>query len=686
MVWILDTKVPGESTVVNKMNKGSIRNISLLFCAALLSETSALSGSDLIERVVPVPADEQVPIVDFFRPSHFSNPSINPSGTHVAALVPVDSHREGMVIADLVKGKFKTLHGSKDMDISKLWWMSDDRILFSVIRENLYAAGLYVATRDAKSYVVEQYSACRVIGIPQSNPLRPVVWISQNAYDDLKDAGVVQINSAKSLRKNSVHPGTAGGSLDTGLAVYGVNASVSRGYPKPEGVAVGYVADRFGELAFALTSFEDGNRLFRLEGKSWEACPVDLDRYLVIGPGDRDGELLVLGPRQQGKPRALFRLDAVSGTLGEMVYQDPEYDLEAIGLVRHPTTRELMGLKIWGLGMKTVWFDPTMDKVQQMLAPNFRGEIVSIVDVDDRLNNFLIATYSDRRPPVYHRLDLEKKWLGLVKDSGPWIDPKRTRPMHALDYQTRDDKKLEGFLTLPEGASKENPVPLVVLPHGGPWVNDSWGWDPESQFLASRGYAVFKPNYRGSTGYDWLFDPADTVDFRKMHEDVTDGVHGLIGTGLIDPDRIAIMGGSFGGYLALCGATFEPDLYKCAVSMAGVFDWEQMVTDVRRNDETRARYRALLDLIGNPKEEAEKFEEISPLRHVKNIKIPVFVAHGGEDQVVSIGQSKRLISELKSNDVEHVVHFERREAHGTADLKNRIELYSAIETFLAENL
>lgn len=154
---------------------------------------------------------------------------------------------------------------------------------------------------------------------------------------------------------------------------------------------------------------------------------------------------------------------------------------------------------------------------------------------------------------------------------------------------------------MPAGASKEHPAPLVVLPHGGPWARDSWGFNPEVQFLASRGYAVFQPNYRGSTGYTWRFPDEDQWAFRKMHDDVTDGVKAMLTTGVIDGDRIAIMGASFGGYLAIAGAVNERNLYRCAITIAGVFDWEQVIKEAKGSEYSRAQYGILRRHLGNPK-------------------------------------------------------------------------------------
>lgn len=226
---------------------------------------------------------------------------------------------------------------------------------------------------------------------------------------------------------------------------------------------------------------------------------------------------------------------------------------------------------------------------------------------------------------------------------------------------------------------------MIVLPHGGPWQRDSWGYDPESQFLASRGYIVFRPNYRGSSGYTASISITPAMDFRKMHEDVTDGVRALIASKTADPARIAIFGGSFGGYLALAGVAFEPDLYRCAASFAGVFDLETMMKDDRSNDND-FRYELFRSEFGSAKENRELFEALSPLRHAKKIKARIFVAHGEEDQNADTAQSRRLVKALKSAGVEHETMFISGEGHGLAAMKNRVEFFRRLEAFLKKNL
>jgi dipeptidyl aminopeptidase/acylaminoacyl peptidase len=260
------------------------------------------------------------------------------------------------------------------------------------------------------------------------------------------------------------------------------------------------------------------------------------------------------------------------------------------------------------------------------------------------------------------------------------------RPMSIMKYKTRDGRQLDAYVTLPAGASKEKPAPLVVMPHGGPWVRDTWGFDSRAQYFASRGYAVLQPNYRGSPGYEWLFPEEDKWEFRKMHEDVTDATRAVFRTGFVDRQRVAIFGSSFGGYLALCGVAFEPDLYRCAVTFAGLFDWATTIKDAKFSQHTNPEYAVLLRRLGDPKQQEEKFTAISPLASVDKVKVPVFVAHGKEDTVVSAAESRRLVAELKRLRLPHEVMMMSDEGHGVSRLRTEVQFYSRIESFLHEHL
>ena len=657
----------------------------LLFACA----TSALPAAEKLdlERIKPVPANEPVPIADFFRQPLFWGPKLNPSGTHFAALVSPEKDRTALLVCDIAKGKINVIKGISNRDVYWFAWLTPNRLLFSLTNEKLYAEGLMVADLDSlgDNYAVELHNATSLVGVPKKSPLRPLVWIERNAYDDGKDDGVVQIDTTKKVRDDrNLFAGTPG---DRNLADYGTIASIVRSYPKPPGdVAVEYRPDNNGELAFATTSTQGVFTLYRLAGKNWEKCPVDFDAIDPLTQGDQANELVVLGPREEGKPRALQLLDAATGKLGDVLFQDKAYDVSQLSFYRHPVTRGLLGIRFNRSRPSSVWFSESYRVVQKILDGYFPGQVVRIMGSDDEENRFFISVYSDRQPGTYYSLDLKTKALGLIKNSTPWIDPERMQPMSVLKFKTRDGHQLEGYVTLPAGASKQNPAPLVVLPHGGPGHRDTWGFDGEVQFLASRGYAVLQPNYRGSPGYNWMFPKGDRWEYRKMHDDVTDSVKTLMATGLVDPTRMAIMGTSFGGYLAMCGAAFEPGLYRCAIPIAGIFDWEQVMNEAKYDQFDNAAFGIFRRNLGDPSKNPAQFDAISPLRHIDQVKIPVLVAHGKEDKVASIAESRALIAQLEKYHVPHESLFVRGEGHGMQNVANQVELYGRIETFLAKNM
>ncbi|HWA86711.1 MAG TPA: alpha/beta fold hydrolase [Opitutus sp.] len=649
-----------------------------------------------LSRVAPVPDGREIPIMDFFRLPLWYEPTLNPSGTHVAALVDTGQDHLGVAIYGLESKKIETLDASRnsDKDLYNCLWLDDKRLVFFESAQKLYGLGMYAAEvgRLHTAYPLLQYCGAVLVSIPPADRLHPLVWMR---YDQLEegsqnDSGVAVVDSG--VKTGTIVDFTKAMAPDVvwneiNLARDDNRKHVLSTFPLPPGgLGAGYMADREGHLAYAFTWSGGLLTMHRwTKEKKWEKCPINPETTDIFGAGDEPDEVIAGVPGEAGKPRVLRMMKASTGEPGPELLNDKEYDFE--GRLWHDrASGRVIGASYQREGPVMVWFDEKYRDVQKLLDGFFKGQIVRIIDNNDAGTLFLIATFTDRQPPVYSWVDIAKRTAGLIKSSRPWIDPKRMRPMQMIKFRTRDGRHLDAYVTLPAGASKAHPAPLVVLPHGGPWVRDTWGFDEEVQFLASRGYAVLQPNYRGSPGYDWMFPDTDLWDFRKMHDDVTDATKAMLGTGLVDPGRVAIMGGSFGAYLALSGVVNEPSLYRCAVTIAGVFDWAAVMRNKRFDRYDNPTYSRLLLKLGDPKRQAEKFDEISPVRHVDQVRVPVFVAHGKEDPVADIGQSRELISELEKNHVPHETMIVGGEGHGMAHLKNEVELYERIEAFLARNL
>lgn len=662
---------------------------------ALAGVLPAAENLDL-KRITPVGPNEKIPAMDFFRPRLLQEPVLNPAGTHIAAIVTAGEDHHELLVYELKTQKIERVSGASNQDFSNVNWLNNRRLIFELTVDKLYNVGLFAAEVGsiADSYPLIQYYNSTLIAVPPKDRLRPLVW---NRYDALErngeqDLGVAVVNT--DLRNGTV---TNLFAADTDMAQIAATRErnerhLLKRYGSPGvGLTANYLANKDGQLEFCITVQNGQPILLRLVGARWEKCPVDLSVVDILECGDEPGQLVVRGPSQEGKPRAVQFMDGATGKLGEMLVQDNAYDLYGAGIsdgwfYRDPITHHIIGVISDRSGPHAVWFSEEYRQLQKVLNGFFPGLVVRILGSDEAQNLFLVATFSDRQPVVYHWVDLPKRSAGLIKSSAPWIDPKRMQPMSVLKFKTRDGHALDAYLTLPAGASKTNPPPLVVLPHGGPWARDSWGFDAEVQFLANRGYAVLQPNYRGSNGYGWMFPDEDRWDFVKMHHDVTDAVKSLKASGLVDGERVAIMGASFGGYLAISGVVHEPSLYRCAVTIAGVFDWEQQLREKKYDRYDSWVFDYLLRRLGDPKQEREKFAAISPGRLVNQIRVPVFVSGGKDDKVVAIEQSRTLIAALEKNKVPHETYIVGGEGHGMRHLAKQVELYKQIEAFLAKHL
>jgi dipeptidyl aminopeptidase/acylaminoacyl peptidase len=297
---------------------------------------------------------------------------------------------------------------------------------------------------------------------------------------------------------------------------------------------------------------------------------------------------------------------------------------------------------------------------------------------------FVVHSGGDRTMGAYWLLDAERSTLEHLFPVSPWLDEAAMAEMRSIRYTSRDGLAIRGYLTVPAGQEPRG-LPLVVNPHGGPWARDVWGFNPEVQFLASRGYAVLQMNFRGSAGFGRRFLEASFGQWGlTMQDDVTDGVRWAIEQGIADPARVAIYGGSYGGYAALSGLTKTPELYACGVSYVGVsnlFTWMAAIPPY-----WKPYLEMMHEMVGHPERDRKRFEETSPLFRVERIRAPLFVAQGANDPRVRKEESEQIVAALERRGVPVRYLVKEDEGHGFHNEENRFEFYRALEEFLAEHL
>jgi dipeptidyl aminopeptidase/acylaminoacyl peptidase len=360
-----------------------------------------------------------------------------------------------------------------------------------------------------------------------------------------------------------------------------------------------------------------------------------------------------------------------------------DYDLDEVRYSRKRQVLTSVGYTDWK------YQDHFLDKEQEELSKKMHEKFTDAEDVvvygaDDTESNFLVWRGSDKISGKYALYNAATGEATDLADSKPWLKPEDMAAMKPIEYQSRDGLTIHGYLTLPKGYEAKN-LPLVVNPHGGPWARDGWYMNSQVQFLANRGYAVFQPNFRGSTGYGRKFWEASFKEWGgTMQDDITDGVKNLIDSGIVDPKRVAIYGGSYGGYATLAGITKDPDLYCCAVDYVGVSNLFTFMNTIP------PYWKPYLDMfyemVGDPKKDSLLLAERSPVMHADRIKCPLFIAQGKNDPRVNKDESDQMVAALKQRGVEVKYMVKDNEGHGFHNEENRFDFYNAMDSFFMKHL
>ncbi|MEO1241564.1 MAG: S9 family peptidase [Pseudomonadota bacterium] len=346
------------------------------------------------------------------------------------------------------------------------------------------------------------------------------------------------------------------------------------------------------------------------------------------------------------------------GNISETLFSDENYDLDSVIYDIHPATA--VGIRYTDDLPRARYLNPDIQGAQDNLARALKGASPMVVSHSTDNNRMLVRAIYTNRPDDYYVFDRKTRSLSFFASSYPALSEKIYAEKSKFAYAAPDGLRVNGYLTTPVGASREN-MPLIVLPHGGPASRDDQSFDWWAFFYAARGYAVYQPNFRGSDGYGLAFREAGYGEWgRKMQDDITNGVQKLIDDGIADPSRICIVGASYGGYAALAGATLTPDLYACAVSVNGVSDLPRMIGEaaVSRNNAAYWERR-----IGSRFRNADELAAVSPARQAANAGPPVMLIHGKDDTVVPFYQSEIMRDALVAANKPYVFVELRGEDH-----------------------
>lgn len=379
---------------------------------------------------------------------------------------------------------------------------------------------------------------------------------------------------------------------------------------------------------------------------------------------------------------ALHAVNTNTFDLGAPLFVPPEGEIA--DLIVAPDRSRLLGVRYEFEREHHHWFDADRAALQERLARTFTGCDIRVSSVSDDGSVSLIWVGHDREPGVYYVFDRKTGGLTLFKRMRE-IDPARLSPRKPVRYTARDGLVIHGYLTLPRGSPGKN-LPLIVHPHGGPFgIRDAWGYDADAQFLASRGYAVLQPNFRGSGGYGRAFVDRGRHQWgRAMQDDLSDGVKWAVAEGIADPRRVGIYGASYGGYASLIGVMLTPELYACAVNYVGASDLE-ITFKQRGEDEWRfgSDFSYQREWVGPTREYRDK---TSPLLLVDRIRVPTLHVYGAEDPRVKINHWSRLEPLLKQHGKDYQSIVEGRQGHGFRDQDASVSFYAALKTFLAAHL
>jgi len=619
------------------------------------------SDAELKELLELADGDFKYSVEDFFRNSEKTSFKISPNGKYVSYMGPFEN-RMNLFIQKIGEDKATRITNETDRDIAGYLWANDNRLVFAKDDGGDENYHLHAVDIDGKN----------------DKELTPFEDVTVQFIDDLEEIESEVIIGMHKRNKQVFDPYRL--NIETG--------ELTQLYENP-GNVTGWQTDHEGKLRIAITTDGVNNTIMHRATED-----ADFEKVKTISFKETLSPMFftfdnknVYALSNIGRDKnAIVKFDLATGEeIGEPLFIHDEVD--AGGLSYSNKRKVLTSVSYTTDKTHRKYLDKETEKIYKRLKKELGDYEISLVSSNKAEDKFLVRTYSDRSLGAYYFFDKKTDELKKVTDVSPWLNEEDMAEMKPISYTTRDGMTIHGYLTLPKGMENAKNLPVVINPHGGPWARDYWGWDPYSQLFASRGYAVLKMNFRGSTGYGREFWESSFKKWgQEMQNDITDGVHWLIDQGIADPDRIAIFGGSYGGYATLAGVTYTPDLYAAAIDYVGVSNLFTFMKTIP------PYWKPFLDMmhemVGDPENEQDStmMHAASPVFHVEKIKTPLMVLQGANDPRVNIDESDQIVKALRDNNVDVPYIVKYNEGHGFRNEENKIEANKLMLGFLAKHL
>ena len=606
----------------------------------------------------------QIPLEDFFRNSERTGYQLSPDGSYISYMAPYKDRLNVFVRrVDETDEHAIRITNETERSVAGYMWADNQRLLYmkdTAGDENYQLYGVHRDGTDDRAYTAFD-------------------GVRTSLIDDLEEQpGVVMIGMNK---RNPEVFDPYRLNIETGeLTLLAENP----------GNIQGWMTDHDGRLRVA-TAIVDGvnTQILYRDTEDEPFKPVlttnfrDVVSFMEFTPDNKE---VYAATNLHRDKTILVRMNPATCEELEVLYENERYDIASISYSR----KRKKLLSVYCTGHKEPvrhYFDAEEEQLRQRIKAHFPNQRYGIADTDKAEANYLIYVGGDLTRGSYWHYNALTDKAKKIADLAPWIKSDEMNAMHPVCYTTRDGLQIEAYLTLPDGLTPDTAkqLPVVVNPHGGPWARDCWGYSSEVQFLSNRGYAVFQMNFRGSTGYGRHFLEASYKQWGlKMQDDITDGVKWLIEQGIANPNRIAIYGGSYGGYATLAGLTFTPDLYACGIDYVGVsnlFTFMQTIPPY-----WRPMLEMMYEQVGHPEHDADQLAATSPALHADKIKVPLFVAQGANDPRVNKAESDQMVEALRQRGVVVEYMVKDNEGHGFHNQENRFDFYRAMERFLKAHL